>query len=62
VDNDGETQSYPTKANTAWLVNTQKTHWVVNHQPRHLFMLTFNRPFAEMLAWFRSKPAFHYGK
>jgi hypothetical protein len=61
VDNDGEIESYPSKAGTAWLLNTQKQHWVDNQGTRHLFQVAFNKPFDKVLAWFNSRPALHYG-
>lgn len=61
VDNNGTIESYPSQSATAWLLDTQKPHWVENHSTRHLFQLAFNRPYREVLDWFRSKPKFHYG-
>jgi hypothetical protein len=61
VDNNGKIESYPSHSGTAWLLDTQKPHWVENSDTRHLFQLSFNRPYHEVLAWFRSNPKFYYG-
>lgn len=63
IDNDGVIESYPSIANTAWLFDTQKDHWVENpnNARRHLFQLTFNQHFEDVREWFLKKGALRYG-
>ena len=60
VDSDGVIDHYPSIANTAWLLNTQKEHWVENQTKRHLFQLTFNQPYEEVREWFQQRGPLRY--
>ena len=47
---DGHIESYPSRAKTAWLLDTSKPHWIENNQIRQVLQITFHEPFAKVQA------------
>jgi hypothetical protein len=61
VKNRGHLESYPSKKNTAWLIDTTKTHWVSNNtSTRYVFQLTFHQDFSEVKNWFDNRGSLIY--
>jgi hypothetical protein len=54
--------SYPSKKNTAWLLDTTKLHWVngSGSAPRYVFQLRFHQKHSEVLDWFNCHPGLIY--
>jgi hypothetical protein len=52
--------SYPSKKNTAWLLDTTKMHWVDGSAQRYVFQLRFHQKHSEVLDWFNCHPGLIY--
>ena len=58
---DGDNKlSYPSKKDTAWLIDTTKLHWVNGTGRRYIFQLAFHQKHSEVLDWFNSRPGLVY--
>lgn len=64
VENNNEVEHYTSTANTAWLLDTTKYHWVDKksgpEEIRYVFQLTFYKSFNEVLKWFNDHPGMVY--
>lgn len=64
VKNNQQVEHYPSDANTAWLLDTTKYHWVEKQsgteEIRYVFQLTFYKQFSEVLEWFNNHPGLVY--
>jgi hypothetical protein len=62
VDNNGVSQSYPTKSNTAWLLDVTNDHWLqANGGQLYMLQLCFYVSYNEALEWFKKHPNLSYG-
>jgi hypothetical protein len=61
VDNDGKIESYPSHANTAWLLDTTKTHWVVNSQYRQVLQFNFSSSFDKVFNYISNLSKIEFG-
>ena len=55
VENDGQVESITAVTNQAWLLNVVNPHWATIPQDLFLFQLSFNKPFDQVVEWFKDK-------
>jgi hypothetical protein len=59
---DGEIyETYPSKVNTAWLIDTQKLHGIENVGERWSLSIHFNEEYEVVKSWFDNRPNLKYG-
>jgi hypothetical protein len=61
VQDDDTYETYPSEVNTAWLLNTQKTHGIENSGERWCFSIHFGEPYHTVKEWFDAHPNLKYG-
>jgi hypothetical protein len=55
IENNGQVESVTAVANQAWLLNVVNPHWATIPQDLFLFQLSFNKPFDQVIEWFKDK-------
>ena len=54
-------ESYPGHVYTAWLLDTEKTHWVDNSESRYIFQINFEESYNTVSQWLDQHPGLVYG-
>jgi hypothetical protein len=61
VEHDGKKEKYISEVNTAWLLDTQKTHGIENSGDRWTLSIHFNTDYKTAREWFNDHPNLQFG-
>lgn len=61
VKSDNYYEEYPSTINTAWILNTQQLHGIVNTGERWALSIHFNTDYADVKSWFEQHPKLSFG-